>query len=119
MFGYRFSSPPVPPNDSPFVAEALQGRLITTFWELGTGRSPKSANERTPGTNPPGCGNDDERVCVLEQKVVVNVIAVDNPRLSCKQSALLLEELVFWHPHPARFPTVEVEMDKGKTRFGR
>jgi len=113
-FGHQFSTPLVAPNDSPFVPDPLRDRLITTFWELSTAGSPESTPERTPRTNPPRCGQDHECVCALEQKVVVDVIAVNNPLLTGKQGALLLEELAFWHPDPAGIPTVEVEMDNRK-----
>jgi hypothetical protein len=89
----------------------LRDRLITTSWELSIARSPKSASERTPRTKPPRRGEDHECVCTLEQEVIVDVIAVNNPLLASKQGALLLEEFAFCHPDPARIPTVEVEVD--------
>jgi hypothetical protein len=95
----------------------LRDRLITTFWELRAARSPKSASERTPRTKPPRCGEDHECICALEQEVVVDVIAVDDPLLASKQLALLLEELAFCDPDPVGIPAVEVEMDHRKTNF--
>jgi hypothetical protein len=113
-FAHRLPVSTVAPNYSPFVSKPLRERFIATVWQLTTRRSPKSASERTPRADPPGRGEDYESVCSLDQKVVVDVIAVDNPPLASKKVMLFLEELALWYPDPARIPTVKIETDKGK-----
>ena len=118
-FPHRLSSPPVTPNDSPFVPDPLRDRLITTFWQLSIARSPKSASERTPRTEPPGSVEDHECVCALDQEARVDVIAVNNPPLTSKQRTLFLEELAHRYQDPAGIPTMKVEMDNGKASLRR
>lgn len=118
-FAHRLPVPPVTPNYSPFVPEPLRDRFITTVWQLNIARPPKSASERTPRTDPPRRGKDHECVCALDQEVVVNVIAVNNPPLTSKQGTLFLEELALWHPDPAGVPTMKVETDNGKASLRR
>ena len=118
-FVYQVPVPPVTPNYSPFVPEPLRERFITTVWQLSVARSPKSASERTPRTDPPRRGENYKCVCALDQEVVVNVITVNNPPLTSKQGMLFLEELILWHSNPAGIPTVKVEMDDGKTSLRR
>ena len=113
-FAHRFPVPPVTPDYSPFVPEPLRERFITTVWQLSIARSPKSAPECTRGTDPPRRGEYHERVCALDQQVVVDVIAVNNPSLTSKQGTLFLEELLLWHQDPAGIPTMKVERDNGK-----
>jgi hypothetical protein len=81
--------------------------------------SPKSASERTPRTDPPRRGEDYECVCTLDQKVDVDVIAVNNPSLTSKQATLFLEELALWDPDPAGIPAMEIETDDGKASLRR
>jgi len=118
-FAHRFPVPPVTPNYSPFVPEPLRERFITTVWQLSIARSPKSAFERTPCTDPPRRGENYKCVCALDQEVVVDIITVNNPPLTSKQGTLFLEELTLWHSDPAGIPTVKVEMDDGKTSLRR
>ena len=118
-FAHRFPVPPVTPNYSPFVSEPLRERFLTTVWQLTIARSPKSPSERTPRTDPPRRSEDHECVCALDQEVVVDVIAVNNPPLTSKQGTLFLEELALWHPDPAGIPTMKVEMDNGKASLRR
>ena len=118
-FAYQVPVPPVTPNYSPFVAESLRERFITTVWQLSVARSPKSAFERTPCADPPRRGENYECVCALDQEIVVDVITVNNPSRTSKQGALFLEELTLWHSDPAGIPTVKVEMDDGKTSLRR
>jgi hypothetical protein len=92
----------------------LRERFITTVWQLTIPRSPKSASERTPRTNPPRRGENYECVGTLDEEVVVDVIAVNDPRLTTKQITLFLEELLPRHPNPTGIPTVKVETDEGK-----
>jgi hypothetical protein len=118
-FVHRFSVATVSPSDSPFAPEPLRERFITTVWQLNIPRSPKSASERTPRTDPPRRGENYECVCALDQEVVVDVIAVNNPPLTSKQVTLFLEELALWHTDPAGIPTMKVETDNGKARLRR
>ena len=118
-FAHRFPVPPVTPNYSPFVPEPLRERFITTVWQLSAARSPKSAFERTPCTDPPRRGENYKCVCALDQEVVVDVIAVNDPPLTSKQRTLFLEELTLWHSDPAGIPTVKVEMDDRKASLPR
>ena len=111
---HRFPVPPVTPSYSPFVSEPLRERFITTVWQLNSARSPKSASERAPRTDPPRRGEDQECVCALKQEVVVDVVAVNDPPLASKQDALFLEELVLRHPNPPRIPTMEIEAKNRK-----
>ena len=118
-FAHRFPVPPVTPDYSPFVPEPLRERFITTVWQLSVARSPKSASERTPRTDPPRRGENYECVCALDQEVVVDVIAVNNPPLTSKQVTLFLEELALWHPDPAGIPAMKVETDNGNASLRR
>jgi hypothetical protein len=118
-FAHRFPVPPVTPNDSPFVPEPLRERFITTVWQLRVARSPKSAFERTPCTDPPRRGENYKCVCALDQEVVVDIITVNNPPRTSKQGTLFLEELTLWHSDPAGIPTVKVEMDNRKASLRR
>lgn len=113
-FAKRVPVPPVAPSYSPFVSEPLRERLVTTVWQLIIARSPKSAFERAPRTNPPRRSEDQERVCALEKEVVVDVVAVNNPPLASEQGALFFEKLVHPHPDPPRIPTMKIEGDDGK-----
>ena len=113
-FAQRFPVPPVAPGYSPFVPEPLRKRLVTTVRQLNIARSPKSASERPPRTDPPRRREDQECVCALKQEIVVNVIAVNNPPLAGKQGALCLEELVLRNPDPSRIPSMKIETDHGK-----
>jgi hypothetical protein len=97
----------------------LRERFFTTVWQLSIARSPKSAPERTPRTDPPRRGENYECVCALDQEVVVDVIAVNNPPLTSKQGTLFPKELALWHADPAGIPTMKVEMDYGKASFRR
>ena len=118
-FAHRFPVTPVTPDYSPFVSEPLRERFITTVWKLSTARSPKAASECAPRTDPPRRGEYHECVCALDEQVVVDVIAVNNPPLTSKQSTLFLEELVLWHQDPAGIPTMKVERDNGKASLLR
>ena len=118
-FADRCPVPPVTPNYSPFVPEPLQERFITTVRQLSAARSPKPASERTPRTDPPRRAENYERVCPLNQEVVVDVIAINDPPLTCKQGTLFLEELTLWHSDPAGIPTVKVEMDNREASLRR
>lgn len=118
-FPHRLSVPPVAPNDCPLVPEPLRDRLITTVWQLTAARSPKSPSERTPSAEPPGSVEDHECICAIDQEIVVDVIAVDNPPFTGKQGALFLEKLTLRHPDPAGLPTMKVEMDDGNASLGR
>lgn len=118
-FAHRFTVPPVTPNYSPFISKPLQKRLFTTVRQLSIARSLQSASERTPRTGPPRRGEDYECVCALKQQAVVDVIAINDPPLTGKEGALLLEERAMWHPHPAGVPRVKVEVDNGKARLRR
>ena len=118
-FVHRFPVATVSPSDSPFVPEPLRERFITTVWQLNIPRSPKSASERTPRTDPPRRGENYECVCALDQEVVVDVIAVNNPPLTSKEVTLFLEELALWHPDPAGIPAMKIETDDGKACLRR
>ena len=118
-FAHRFPVTPVTPDYSPFVSESLRERFITTVWQLSTARSPKAASECAPRTDPPRRGEDHECICALDQEGVVDVIAVNNPPLTSKQSTLFLEELVLWHQDPTGIPTMKVERDNGKASLLR
>ena len=118
-FAHRLPVSTVAPNYSPFVSKPLRERFIATVWQLTTRRSPKSASERTPCTDPPRRGENYKCVCALDQEVVVDVIAVNNPPLTSQQVTLFLEELALWHPGPAGIPTMKVETDNGKARLRR
>ena len=118
-FAYQVPVPPVTPNYSPFVPESLRERFITAVWQLSTARSPKSASERTPRTDPPRRGEYHECVCALDQQVVVDVIAVNDPPLTSEQGTLFLDERVLWHQDPAGIPTMKVERDDGKASLRR
>ena len=118
-FAHRFPVPPVAPNYSPFVPEPLRERFVTTVWQLNIARSPKSASERTPRTDPPRRSEDQECVGALEQEVVFDVIAVNNPPLTSKEVTLFLEELALWHSDPAGIPAMKVENDDGKASLLR
>ncbi len=118
-FAHCFPVPTVSPSYSPFVSEPLRERFVTTVRQLNIRRSPKSASERTPRTDPPRRGQDYECVCALDQEVVVDVIAVNNPLLTSKEVTLFLEELALWHPDPAGIPAMKVETDDGEARLRR
>jgi hypothetical protein len=97
----------------------LRERFIATVWQLSIPRSPKAASERTPRTDPPRHGENDECVCAFDQEVVVDVIAVNNPSLTSKEVTLFLEELALWYPDPAGIPAMKVETDHGKASLRR
>ena len=111
MVAHRFPVPPVPPDNPPLIRYSLCERLIAAVWQLRIARSPNSPPERTPRADPPGHGEDYECVCARGQEFVVDVIAVNNPPLSCKQGTLFLEELALRHAYPAGIPAMQIERD--------
>lgn len=104
---------PVDPDRPPFIPQPLDHRVVATFRHHGADRPSNSPHERPSGANPPRRIEDDNSVGSLHAKIERFVIvAVGDPPLARKQSALLHPPLVIRRPDPAWLPIVEVEMDQ-------
>jgi hypothetical protein len=86
---------------------------------VGVARSPKSTPERTPRTNPPRRGEDDESICTRDHQIIIDVVAVDDPFVASKEDTLLFQHLPLGHTDPTGIPTIEIKMDDGQASLSR
>ncbi len=105
--------PPVDPDRPPFIAQPLDHRVVATLRHHRANWPSNSTHERPSGANPPRRTEDDNCVGSLQAKIERFVIvAVGDPAVARKQTALLHPPLVIRRADPAWLPIMEVEMDQ-------